>query len=98
MESELSEEQKQALSESLTRGSAFEEMVRSQGWGFIKAYYQAKIQRFATSLLLEENKPISDFEAERRELIGLRKLIGLIDNDIKALENDRQKNKPVAKK
>lgn len=72
-------------------------MVKSQGWEWVKKYFQARVQALANGLLLEDKKPITDFDNERRELIGLRKLIGSIDSDIKTVENDRQKNKPVTK-
>lgn len=46
-------------------------------------------------------KEIGEFENERRELIGLRNLLGWIENDIKTLEdkieNDK-KARPVTKK
>ena len=96
-----SEEQKQALEDSLARGESFEELIRTKGWEYVKAYYQAKVQQFATSLLIEEKKSISEFENERRELIGLRKLIGLIENDIKILRDsieDANKAKGSTKK
>jgi len=90
---EQSEQQKEALAEALERGEAFEGMTRSKGWEFAKAYYQRKIQTFASSLLLNEGKPITEFENERRELIGLRKFLGFIENDIKILEDERTKAK-----
>jgi len=71
-------------------------MVRGRGWGWVKAFYQAKIQQFANNLLLNDKKPINEFEGERHELIGLRKLMGSIENDIKVVEDDR--NKTIAKK
>jgi hypothetical protein len=96
-ESDLSQEQKQALQEAFQRGSAYQELVRTKGWEFVKKYYQIKVQQFASGLLVQESKPISEFEGVRRELIGLRKLLGSIDGDIKTLEDDQQKNKAVAK-
>lgn len=98
MESKLSEEQQKEYQEALTRGSDLEEMVKSRGWEWVKKYFQARVQGLANGLLLEDKKPITDFDNERRELIGLRKLIGSIESDIKTVENDRQKNKPVTKK
>jgi hypothetical protein len=51
--------------------------------------------------LVEEGKEIAEFEPERRELIGLRKLLGLIENDIKTLhdkiENDKKAKRPTEK-
>lgn len=71
-------------------------MVKGRGWEWVKKYYQSKIQQFASDLLLSEKKKIEEFEGERRELIGLRKLMGIIDSDIKAIEDERLK--AVAKK
>lgn len=86
---------------SLERGQAFEELIRTKGWGFVKAWYQAKIQQFASSLLIEGNKNIEEFEKERRELMGIRALLGWIENDIKTLEdkieNDK-KTRPITAK
>jgi len=49
-------------------------------------------------LLLEDKKPIIEFENERRELIGLRRLMGIIDNDLKILQKENEKNTKSAKK
>jgi len=97
-EQALSKEQQEALEEALSRGQAFEELIRTKGWEYVKHWYQQKIQRFGTSLLLEDGKVITDFEDERRELIGLRKLFGVIDNDIKVLRDTNEKNTKSAKK
>jgi hypothetical protein len=77
----------------LERGEAFEELIRTRGWSFIKAWYQNKIQRFATSLLLSDKEAIETFEEERRELIGLRKIMGMIDSDIQVLHDKIDKEK-----
>lgn len=76
----------------MERGEAFEELIRTRGWGFIKAWYQNKIQRLASSLLLDEKQAIETFENDRRELIGLRKIIGMIDNDIQVLHDKIEKD------
>lgn len=36
---------------------------------------------------MSDGKKIDEFENERRELIGLRKLMGIIENDIKVLND-----------
>lgn len=87
------DKQQQAYQEILERGEAFEELIRTRGWGFIKAWYQNKIQRFASSLLLKDSEKIETFEEERRELIGLRKIMGMIDNDIQVLHDKIEKDK-----
>ena len=85
------------MAESKGRGQAFEETVRTKGWEYIKAYYLNKVQQFANSLLMEDKKEVVEFEAERRELIGLRKLIGFIENDIKVLRDSIEKEKDAKK-
>ena len=86
---ELSKEAKQSLNESKARGEAFDMMIRSKGWEYVQAYYQNRIQSLANGLLMQADKPIADFENERRELIGLRKLLGTIDNDIENLKKKK---------
>jgi len=94
-----SQAQQEALEETLSRGQAFEETVRTKGWEYIRKYYQSRIQQFATSLLIEGEKPIAEFEDERRELIGLRKLLGMVENDMQVLhdkiENDKKVRRPT---
>ncbi len=89
----MEDKQKQAYQEILERGEAFEELIRTRGWGFIKAWYQNKVQLFASGLLLKDKEAIGMFEDERRELIGLRKIMGMIDNDIQVLHDKIEKDK-----
>jgi|SRR3972149_155492 len=91
MDDQLSEQQKQYLDDQLKRASAFEEMVRSKGWEYVKAHFQNKVQAFAGSLLLQSDKKIEEFEPIRQELAGLHKLIAFIDNDLNALADFRKK-------
>jgi hypothetical protein len=87
----------QSKKEALHRGVVFQELIRSEGWKFVKAYFESRVQTLATHLLVED-KPISEYESERWELVGLRKLLGYIDNDIKVLEDDHKKDTGVAEK
>lgn len=90
MDSSLSEQQQEALDEQLKRATAFEELIRTRGWEYIKAYFQTEVQAFANGLLVSD-KSIADFESRRREIIGLRKLMGLVDSDLRMLTEFRQK-------
>jgi hypothetical protein len=92
-EENLSQEQKEAYQQALIRGSAFEELIRTQGWEYVKKYYEARVQQFANNMLLQDRVSIAQFEAERWEIIGIRKLFNMIENDIKAVEMDREKAK-----
>lgn len=95
MEPNLSPEQKQAKQEQLGRGEAFEEMVRSNGWKLIQGYYQNRVIAF-TNGLLASDKDITEFNSERQELVGLKKLFSYINTDIEALK--REVTKPTSDK
>ncbi len=99
MEDQTAEQAKavqDALNEVMERAGAFEAMVTTKGWEYIQAYYQNKVQGLASSILLQDSKPMEDFENERRELIGLKKLLNFIDNDLTTLANERVKQSKAA--
>jgi hypothetical protein len=79
------------------RGSEFQVLIQCKGWEYVKAYYQSKVQTFATALLIQDQKSIVEFENERRELIGLRKLLGMIENEIKILQDYENSKQPTKK-
>ena len=87
----------QSKQDALKRGVAFQSLIRSDGWKFIKLYFENRVQAFATHLLVED-KPISEYEGERQELKGIRKLLGIIDTDIKTLEDEHKKDIGSAEK
>lgn len=95
MDSNLSPEQEQAKLEQLKRATAFEEMIRSNGWKLVQGYYQNRVIALTNGILTASDRAITDFEAERRELVGIKKLFSHIDSDIQALENDRQTDRPT---
>lgn len=89
---QLNPVQEQYLQETLERASAFEETIRTRGWEHIKAYYTNLVQKLANDLMVS-NEPITKFEDQRNEVKGLRKLLAMIDGDLKTLENERNKDK-----
>ena len=94
---ELTETQKQELDEILQRASAFELLINTKGWEYIKAFYSNKVQALANGLLLNEKMPIVDFEPERQRLIGLKQLLGMIDSDLETLAKFRKDQEDVNK-
>jgi hypothetical protein len=94
----LTPEQQEAYQDSVERGQAFDQMIHTKGWGYVKAWYQNKIQVLATSLLLEDQKAIQEFEKDRQELIGIRKLLGLIESDIQIAKKDYEEHSKSAGK
>jgi len=86
------------LKDSLSRGAAFEELVRTKGWEYITAWFQNQVQHFATELLIDDKKDMKEFDGKRRELMGVRKLIGMINGDIKTLQDHNEKARKSTKK
>jgi hypothetical protein len=72
-EQTLSKEQELSKNESLVRAEAFYEIARTQGFLYMKSYYENKLRSFVNELINKEEKSIEDFESERREVIGLKK-------------------------
>jgi len=87
---------KQSKNDSLIRGESFYQLVKSDGWKYIKLYFENKVKSFTTSMIIED-KSIIEYEAERNEIKGIRNLFGFIDNDIKILEDENKKDTGVAK-
>jgi protein involved in sex pheromone biosynthesis len=87
----MDNQQEESKNQQLSRGVAFQSLVRSDGWKFVKLYFESKIKAFTTSILID-SKPIQDYESERMKLVGLRELLGFIENDIKALEDANKKD------
>lgn len=95
----LTPQQEESLNEQMVRGEAFEEMTRTKGWELVvKGYYVNRLQAFTNALILGDGKPIEDFEGDRRELIGIRKLIKEVEVTVKALNEQREKDRGVAAK
>ncbi len=87
--SALTEPMKDQLKETLGRAIEWDQMVRMPGWKRIEAYYQNKIQLFTNDIILQD-KPLSEFEAQRSEIKGIRNLLNSIQSDLKELENERK--------
>jgi hypothetical protein len=84
--SDLSDEQQEYLQGLKDKGIAFKGMVHDDGWKHIKYYYEEKIKIFATRMLTGDQS-IEEFERERWELQGIRKLFAFVDSCISELEN-----------
>lgn len=94
MDNQLSPEQEHAKEEQMMRGNAFEELVRTEGWKLVMAYYENRVKALTTGILMADDRGLQDFEPERRELVGIRKLLALIESDMEALRRDRESRKP----
>lgn len=87
---QLSSEQEQAKQEQLERGQAFIELMASRGFEHLRVYYQQRLQRLTNEIILSDDKSIGEFEAQRREVIGLRKLFAQIQHDVDALKAEHE--------
>lgn len=87
--SSLTEAMKQQLNETLGRAVEFEQVIHTPAWKRIQDYYTNKVQAFTNDILLSD-KPLSEFEARRSEINGIRGLLNSINNDLKELENERK--------
>lgn len=85
----MTEAAEQALRDTLGRALEFDQIVNMPGWKRIEAYYQNKVQRFTTDVILSE-KPLVEFEVERSEIKGIRGLLNSIQNDLEELKNERK--------
>jgi hypothetical protein len=89
---ELSKEQLQELDDALKRGAAFEELVKQKGWELLKAQYENRVRAFVNGMLLKPELPITSFEGERQQLIGMKSFLGSIQVDLKTLTDFRKKD------
>lgn len=77
------------LQEYLTVSSLLRETVSTRGWEFVKSYYEQKVKALATGIIVSDS-PIQDFEAERNEIKGIRKLMSEIDERLRKLREAEQ--------
>jgi len=92
----MDNQQEQAKKDALARGVAFTRMIKEDGWKFVKMYFENRVKAFTTNVLIQE-KPLVEFEKERDEIVGLRKLFSFIDSDVKLLENESKKDTGTSK-
>ncbi len=90
-EQKLSKEQQDEYNEHMMRGVAFEEIANSKGFEYIKAYYQSQLKNFVNDVFNKESESLEKFEGQRKEILGLKKLITRIDSDIQFLQDERAK-------
>ena len=88
MENNLSEEQLKAKDNALMQGEAFDEMTRSRGWQMLQQEYANRIQKFVNGLLTADDIEIVKFEAERRELMGIRKMLGYVETRLQTYRDE----------
>lgn len=81
-----------ALKESMQKGVAYEEMVRSKGWEMVKAYIEGQIRSFANEAIVTGFKNMDDYSFKRGIVTGMRQVLGEIQSSLKVLEDERTKD------
>ena len=93
-ESEVEKRRKEALDEALERGTAFNELTHHRGWALVSTYIQNRIQTFATRAIKDGFKSMEEYQLERGEVNGLRKLLAEVNSSVELLkaQNNGQKD------
>lgn len=89
-EQEIQDRQNEYLKQAMEEGSIFEDFAKHKGWAMVLNNYQNDLRLFINELMLSD-KPITEFENKRNELKGIRKLVGRVDNAIKVVLEEREK-------
>lgn len=89
---ELTDEQKQFQDDQLKKGVASEEMINTPGWGYVKGFYEEQLKAFVNRIFTE-GKPLTEYEGQRSELLGIKKLINDVDWSIKQVQQFRKNDK-----
>lgn len=95
MDSNLTEEQKQYLQETLARGVAFEAFIRSEAYAYLKAYYENAIKAFSNRAIRQGFKDMEELNFERGKVVGMSDLFGGINSALQTLEEERKKSEPT---
>jgi hypothetical protein len=81
----------QFYQDSLAAGIAFDEMMRSNGWKYVKAIIDATIKTFTNKALLQGFKSMEDYAFERGVVEGQRKILTEIESAMKVLREDQKR-------
>lgn len=89
----MNEEQIVEQNDMLERAGAFEQIVKSTGWKYLKVYFENQIQTFVTDILSDNKNKIEDYESSRQQLIGIKKLMGEVTSHLESLNRFREDEK-----
>lgn len=85
---DIKEEYKQ---EALKRASAFEQLIRSESWVFIKSYIENTIKTFSNRAIRVGFKDMEEYQFERGKVEGLTALLSSIESDLAILKDETSK-------
>jgi hypothetical protein len=87
----LTNEQQSYKTNQLIIGSEYELMIKSKGWEYAQTWYQTILADFINQIMTQDERPITDFESSRQQLIGFKKFLSHIDGAITLLNDERAK-------
>jgi hypothetical protein len=88
---EVEKEQALQEQEAMIRATDIDQIVRSEGWKWIKIYIENAIRDFANKTITVGFSTIEEMNFERGKVVGLRQLLVQVEADIKRLQDDRKK-------
>lgn len=91
MDNKLSDQQQAYKTKQLMIGTEYETMVKTQGWEYATTWYQTMLADFINQIMGQDERPISDFESARQQLIGFKKFMAHVDGAITLLKDERAK-------
>lgn len=95
-EDQSNEVREDALKQATQKGVVYEELVRSKGWEFIKAYIENQIKTFANEAIITGFKDHNDYLLKRGIVVGMRSILGEVQSSLKTLEDERKKTRQPA--
>jgi hypothetical protein len=78
--------------EMLEKAGAFEELIRTKGWEYIKNYIEEQIKDFANISIINGYKSIEDFNFARGQIVALRQILVEIESQLRNLNNYREQH------
>jgi hypothetical protein len=87
---EVANDQRAFKNERLERGSAFEGMIRTDGWKHIQSFIENSVRDFANRAILTGFADDKTFNFERGKVFGMRMILSEIEASVALLENERK--------
>lgn len=81
-----------SLKETLERGQSFELLINSAGWKYINSFIENSIQSFANRAIKDPGfASFEEYQLERGKVLGISNMLADIQNDIRILNEQREK-------
>lgn len=78
----------EAKEEILEKAAAFEELIRTKGWGYIKAYAQDALNGFSARAVKTGFTSMEDYQFERGRVAGIFSILSEVENAIQTIRDE----------